>query len=108
VAAADIAALLTRRVTISRTGESGVSQSLLNYYATLVTRVGSDVSQTRTASSREAVLAQNLYERREEIVGVNLDEEMSNLVRFQSSYKAAAKLITTADEMLQTVLGMKQ
>jgi flagellar hook-associated protein 1 FlgK len=33
---------------------------------------------------------------------------MSNLIKFQASYKAAAKLITTADEMLQTLLSLKQ
>ncbi len=31
-----------------------------------------------------------------------------SLIKFQASYKAAAKLITTADEMMQTLLGLKQ
>ena len=47
-----------------------------------------------------------LDNRRESISGVSLDEEMIKLGRFQAAYDAAAKLITTADELLQTVLSM--
>ena len=39
---------------------------------------------------------------------MNLDEEMANLIKYQHSYTAAAKLITTADQMLQTLLGLKE
>ena len=47
-----------------------------------------------------------LENRRESISGVSLDEEMINLVKFQTAYDAAAKLVTTADELLQTVLSL--
>ena len=39
---------------------------------------------------------------------VNIDEEMTNLIKYQTSYGAAAKLITTIDQMMQTLLGIKQ
>lgn len=39
---------------------------------------------------------------------VSIDEEMTNLIKYQTSYGAAAKLITTVDQMMQTLLGMKQ
>lgn len=103
-----ISELLDKTVTISSTGKQSVNQSLLDYYATLVTRVGSDTLSVQNSASREVALAQTLSDRREEIVGVSIDEELTSLIKFQSSYKAAAKLITTADEMLQTVLGLKQ
>ena len=41
---------------------------------------------------------------REEISGVSIDEEMVNLMQFQRSYQASAKLITTLDNMYQTLL----
>ena len=103
-----ISELLNKTVTITAEDGSSVTQSLLDYYATLVTRVGSDTLNVKNAASREVSLAQTLSDRREEIAGVSIDEELTNLIKFQSSYKAAAKLITTADEMLQTVLGLKQ
>ena len=39
---------------------------------------------------------------------VGVDEELTNLIKYQTSYGAAAKLITTIDQMMQTLLGMKQ
>ena len=39
---------------------------------------------------------------------VNIDEEMTNLIKYQTSYGAAAKIITTIDQMMQTLLGIKQ
>ncbi|MFZ5374939.1 MAG: flagellar basal body rod C-terminal domain-containing protein, partial [Campylobacterota bacterium] len=39
---------------------------------------------------------------------VSIDEEMANLIRYQTSYGAAAKVITTIDQMMQTLLGLKQ
>jgi len=39
---------------------------------------------------------------------VSIDEEMTNLIKYQTSYSAAAKVITTVDQMMQTLLGMKQ
>jgi flagellar hook-associated protein 1 FlgK len=103
-----LAELLNTKVSISSTGKPSVSQSLLDYYAILVTRVGSDTLSIKNSASREVSLAQNLSSKREEVVGVSLDEELTNLIKFQASYTAAAKLITTADEMLQTLLGLKQ
>ena len=39
---------------------------------------------------------------------VSIDEELTNLIRYQTSYGAAAKVITTIDQMIQTLLGIKQ
>ena len=38
---------------------------------------------------------------------VSIDEEMTNLIKYQTSYGAAAKIITTIDQMMQTLLGIK-
>ena len=45
---------------------------------------------------------------REAISGVSVDEELAELVKIQTSFEASAKVITTADEMLQAVLNMKR
>lgn len=42
------------------------------------------------------------------ITKVSVDEEMTNLIKYQTSYGAAAKVITTVDQMMQTLLGIKQ
>jgi flagellar hook-associated protein 1 FlgK len=45
---------------------------------------------------------------RESISGVNLDEETTKIIEFQKSFDASARLIRTADEMLETVLNLKR
>jgi len=42
------------------------------------------------------------------ITKVSIDEELTNLIKYQISYGAAAKVITTVDQMMQTLLGIKQ
>ena len=106
--AEEIGGLAKKAVYISTTWNATTKQSLSDYYGTLVARVGADTYNAQYTAATETAMAQDLYDRQEEISGVNLDEEMTNLIKFQASYKAAAKLITTADEMLETLLGMKQ
>ena len=43
-----------------------------------------------------------------QIVKVEKDEELMNLIKFQSAYSANAKVVTAIDEMLQTLLGLKR
>jgi flagellar hook-associated protein 1 FlgK len=42
------------------------------------------------------------------ITKVDIDEELTNLIKYQTGYSAAAKVITTVDQMIQTLLGIKQ
>ena len=108
ITAREIANLMGKKISVKIEGEAGYTITLNDYYATLVTKVGADTAAVKFTASSERTMATELNDRREEISGVSLDEEMSNLIRFQASYKAAAKLITTADEMIQTLLGLKQ
>ena len=77
-----------------------------DYYNSLVSQVGGDLQSAESYFNHQSDMVVQLDNRRESISGVSLDEEMINLVRFQAAYNAAAKLITTADELLQTVLSM--
>lgn len=87
--------------------EGTTTQSILDYYNGIVGNVGTDVNRAEFNSNFYGTLARDLDERQQQISGVNLDEEMSDLIKYQASYTAAAKLITTADQMLQTVLSLK-
>lgn len=106
--ATGIAALATRDVTISTSFERASSQTLLEYYSSIVATVGADTAATKFNAAYTATLAKDLDERQSQTAGVNLDEEMASLLKFQHAYKAAAKLVTTADQMMQTLLGLKQ
>jgi flagellar hook-associated protein 1 FlgK len=82
------------------------SSSFDDYYHSLVSEVGSETQNTISYYRHQTDMVVQLENRREAKSGVSLDEEMINLVKFQNAYDAAAKLITTADELLQTVLNM--
>lgn len=82
------------------------STTFENYYTSLVSTVGGNLQNATAFYTHQSSMVVQLENRRESISGVSLDEEMINLVKFQTAYDAAAKLITTADELLQTVLNM--
>ncbi|MBI9112202.1 flagellar hook-associated protein FlgK [Maridesulfovibrio ferrireducens] len=95
------------KVTITTPFDGTTSQTLIEYYDSTVSVVGADTGNAKFNFNFQNTLASDLNQKQQEISGVNIDEEMSNLIKFQHSYTAAAKLITTADQMLQTVLGLK-
>ena len=85
---------------------SGNTATFGDYYNSIVTDVGSDVQKAGINFEHQTAMVNHLNNYRESISGVSLDEEMVNLIKFQHAYDAAAKLITTVDELLNTVLNM--
>ena len=106
--ASAIAALASKTISLSNPFNGTTSQTLGGYYITLVSQVGADASAANYNYQYQSTMASNLDSQQNSISGVNLDEELTNLMKYQNSYQCAAKLITTADQMMQTVLGLKQ
>lgn len=77
-----------------------------DFYNSLASNVGNDVFQAEVNSDHQKTVNQQLTTYREEVSGVSLDEEMVDLIQFQSAYEAAAKLVTTVDEMLEKLINM--
>jgi flagellar hook-associated protein 1 FlgK len=85
---------------------SGNTLTLAQYYGRFVSDIGSAVTTASgSVTGAELVLAQ-LDAQRQAVSGVSLDEEMTNMIKFQRSYEAAARVIRTADEMFETILSM--
>ncbi len=104
----NIGGLFTQDVNVYTPWRTTTDQSIVEYYSTLVSRVGADTRTAQTNYEYNQALADDLSNQQQAVSGVNLDEEMANLIKFQHAYTAAAKLITTADQMLETLLGLKQ
>jgi flagellar hook-associated protein 1 FlgK len=102
-----ISELQHKNVSITTLQQGTTQQTLQQYYNSLVGNVGADTAVAEGEYMFNKTLAQDLDARQQEVSGVNLDQEMANMVKFQHSYTAAAKLITTADQMMQTVLTLK-
>ncbi len=83
-------------------------RSIADSYASQVSDLGAEIRAARDAVATHDVLASQAELRRSSVSGVSIDEELVQLIRFQNAYSAAARLVTTADEMLQTILDMKR
>jgi len=82
------------------------NQSFMDYYSTTLNALGMEkVSSDKSFESSETIL-QQLKNEQTSYSGVSLDEEMTNVLKYQRSYDAAAKMIKVADEMIQTILQM--
>jgi flagellar hook-associated protein 1 FlgK len=87
---------------------SALGDTLQDFYAGFTAEVGSRARLSQQNLAVEEGIADQLATKREEVSGVSLDEEMTNLISFQRAYQASARLITTADELLQTIIEMKR
>ena len=85
---------------------SGGSATIDDFYNGLVSDVGRFVSQAKVNMDHQSTVSLALATYREEVSGVSMDEEMVNMIQFQSAYNAAAKLVSTVDEMLNTLIAM--
>jgi flagellar hook-associated protein 1 len=76
-----------------------------NAYANLVARIGGEsrAAQQQQATSQALVYASD--DRRQSVAGVSMDEEMTNMVRYQRGYQAAARVMSTLDEMLDVLIN---
>jgi flagellar hook-associated protein 1 FlgK len=76
-------------------------------YATVVLgRAGMDAAQAKDALTDATARRDDAVNRRDNFAGVNIDEELSQLVVLQNSYSAAARVISTASQMYDTLIGM--
>lgn len=77
-------------------------------YQRLVMSLGLEAEEAQGQEIFYQGLVNQLTAMRDAVSGVSLDEEMTNLVKFQRAYQAAARLVTVADELYQTLLALKK
>jgi flagellar hook-associated protein 1 FlgK len=83
------------------------STTLDDYQASLVSTIGATAAGINSALDYSEALVYQLTEQRDSISAVSLDEEMINLTAQQQSYLAAAKLLTTVQEMFDALLATR-
>jgi flagellar hook-associated protein 1 FlgK len=80
--------------------------SPLDMYSNLVLQVGNLGANAQASVTASNLSVQQLTDQRSAVSGVSLDEESTNMIKFQRAYQAAARIVTTVDAMTQTVLAM--
>lgn len=88
-----------------------VAESLVStpdaFYRDMLGSIGVRASSFRKEKEMGQVMVSKLSDLRDSVSGVSVDEELVRMLANQQAYQAASKLITTADEMLQTLLSMR-
>lgn len=84
------------------------NQSFSQSYGQTVAKLGQALSSLNTQIGNQDIVDEMLLRQRDSVSGVSLDEEMTDLIRFQKAFEASARLVSVVDEMLDTVLNMKR
>lgn len=74
-------------------------------YRSLISSLGVDAQHAKNMEDNQTALVSQLDRLSQSVSGVSLDEEMTNMIRFQQGYNAAARMVTTLDEMLDTMIS---
>jgi len=98
-AAAAIASIRNNMVMVGR------HATFDDYFANTVGNIGLLGEQSGRALATENHLMKYLRDLRESISGVHIDEELSNMIKFQKGYEASARFITTVNSMLDTLIN---
>jgi len=98
-AAVEIASIRNTNVMI------GKDRTFDDYFANSVTEVGLKGEQAEMNMLSQNAIMQDLRDLRESISGVNIDEELADIIKFQHGYNAAAKFVTVIDSLLDTVIN---
>ena len=98
-AAVEIAAIRNTPVMI------GNKRTFDDYFADSVTKVGLKGEQAETQTKNQTAIMDDLRNKRESLSGVNIDEELADIIKFQHGYNAAASFIKTWNDMLDTIIN---
>lgn len=76
-----------------------------DFVKSLVSNLAVDEQEALRAKGNQEFLIEQVENKRQSIMGVSMDEEMSDMMRFQHSYNASARMMTTMDEMLDQIIN---
>ena len=84
----------------------GTGQTLSEFIKTLVSDVGSKIESLNNSATAQSSIVQQATEKRAEKMGVNLNEELSDLIKFQRSYEASSRVFSIANQLLETLVNL--
>jgi flagellar hook-associated protein 1 FlgK len=89
-------------------GNDTLNDTVYGYYDALVTDIGTKTNAMLNLDDTYTAQFNAIELEYQSISKVSIDEELTNLIKYQTAYGAASKVITTVDQMLNTLLGIKQ
>jgi len=105
-AAAELQALQSQSVSILAAGGLQAASTTLGGFAGLIlSDIGQSAARADALRDSNAELRNDIDTRIQNIEGVNVDEELANMIQYQQAYNAAARMISAADELFQSLLN---
>jgi len=83
----------------------GLSGSVDSFYSGIIGRLGVDAQSAKKDAENSQVLADAVEGNRQSVSSVSLDEEMTNMIKFQHAYNASARMISIIDEMIDKIIN---
>lgn len=84
---------------------SSGSMTINSFYANMVGSLGIKVQESETLKDNYELLVTQIENSRQSVQGVSTDEEMTQMVRYQRAYEAAARMVTYVDSALETIIS---
>lgn len=83
----------------------GNTRTFDEYFAESVTLIGLKGEQAQRADETQLAILKELHDLRDSISGVNVEEELADIIKFQYGYNASARFISVVDQMLDTIIN---
>lgn len=103
-ASGDNAVKLANSMKTNTTSTLGDS-TLDSFYNSIIGALGVQTQSAASLTANQKTLVTQITNWRESVSGVNMDEEMANMIRFQKGYAAAARVLTSMDEILDKLIN---
>lgn len=84
---------------------AGGTQTIGTYYQNMIAQIGLDSKNMKLDQANQDAIVDSLDEQQKSVAGVNMDEEMTNMMKYQDAYQAAIRVVSTMDEMLNTLIN---
>ena len=91
---------------LSYTTPAGEGVSLTDFLSNLVSKIGSEVQSINNAKEAQEAVKDQAIAQRDLLYGVDLDEELADLIRYQRSYEASARVFNVANELMQLMVQL--
>ncbi len=82
------------------------NQTFQGFYRSQINAVANEAAYYDMASETERSISTQIEQQQQSVMGVSIDDEMANMMRFQRSYQAAAKAMTIFDQVAEDLLAM--
>ena len=88
---------------LSLTDPPGEGMSLTDFLSSMISKIGSEIDSLNSAANAQNSVMQQAESQRDAMYGVDLNEELADLIRYQRSYEASARVFNAANELMQLI-----